>query len=70
MIKLYAEDENGKRLELKEIETVGSASDVLLFFCTRRLSFEESKRTGEMLSEKTGKTCILLDGTFNRVLGV
>ena len=70
MTKFYAEDDNGNKVEFGEIQTIDEAAKVLLFFCNRRISGEDNANLSESLMAGIGKTCIFLDNSFDRVLGV
>lgn len=69
-MKIFLE-QNNRKIEVKEIECINPDSDLLFFMLSRSLILsEEVEKLEKVLSEKTGKKCIVLDGTYKKVLGL
>jgi hypothetical protein len=69
-MKLYIEDDNGNRTELKELPELSSNSNILLFKMNNQLTRENYIHLTESLEMATGKRCIVLDKSFDKVYGI
>lgn len=69
-IKLLIEQDDGAMVEVKEIEGVSSATNVLILISEMRLSNSESDRIVAELARITGKQCIILPPYIKKVIGV
>lgn len=69
-MKLYLEKNDGTKIELKEVETIGKECDIVLLMLKVRLSPIDQEKIEEIMSEKIGKKCVVLDSMVDRVLGM
>ena len=69
-MKIFIEQDN-RKIEVREIESINPDSDLLFFILSRSLILSEDvEKLEKVLNDKTGKKCIVLDGTFRKVLGL
>lgn len=68
-MRIYIED-NGSRVEVKEIETCSDKSNLLIFLMKSRMRKDDVEAIEKELTSKIGKQCVVLDGLFDKVLGV
>ena len=69
-MKLYLEKNDGTMIELKEVETIGKECDIVLLMLKVRLNLIDQEKIEEIMSEKMGKKCVVLDSMVDRVLGM
>ena len=69
-MKVYIENDNGARVEVKEIEAVNLNSDLIILMTDMRLMLRDKEIIEETMSEKMGKKCVVIDGMFTKVLGI
>ena len=69
-MKLYLEKNDGTKIELKEVETIGKECDIVLLMLKVRLNLIDQEKIEEIMSEKMGKKCVVLDSMVDRVLGM
>ena len=68
-MRIYVED-NGSKVEVKEIETCSDKNNVLIFLIRPRMRESDIETIEKELTSKIGKQCVVLDGMFDKVLGV
>lgn len=69
-MRVLIEQDNGTILEAREIESVPSAADTLIFFTNMVMRRADLEQLEKQLSEKTGKRCIVLHPYIEKVVGV
>lgn len=69
-MKLYLEKNDGTKIELKEVETIGKECDIVLLMLKVRLNPIDQEKIEEIMSEKMGKKCVVLDSMVDRVIGM
>lgn len=69
-MKILIMQDNGAMVEVKDIEGINNNTDILLFKINSRIRREEIDQIGRMLSAKTGKTCIVLDAMYDKVMSI
>jgi hypothetical protein len=69
-LKVFLKDNDGKEIELKEIETLNKDCDVVFFMLNRMLRQEEIERYEKYMTDKVGKKCIAVDCGVNKILSV
>ncbi len=70
-MKLYMEDNNGIKIELKEIDSINKDDDVLLFILNNdNISVDLARTLEKRWSEKIGKKCIVVPSIVGQVIGI
>lgn len=69
-MKIYIEDDNGKRTEIKELTEVNSSSELLIFTLERCVTKEAIAKVSECLKQMTDKKVIILGPEFGKVYGI
>lgn len=69
-MRVLIEQDNGKIVEAREIECVPSTADTLIFFTRMAIRRVDLESIEKQLSEKTGKSCVVLDRYMEKVVGV
>lgn len=69
-MKLYIEDDDGNKTELKELEETLNNNDILIFKTNVRLLPERTHDIAKQLERNLNKKCIVLDSTFDKVYGI
>lgn len=60
-MRVLIEQDNGKIIEARKIESVPPAADTLIFFTRVAIRRVDIENIEKQLSEKTGKRCVVLD---------
>ena len=55
--------------QIKEIDCISEAANILIFMCSVYMKKEDKKLTQDTLSELTGKQCVILGPEFAKVIG-
>lgn len=69
-MRVLIEQDNGAIVEVREIEGVQPDADTLVFFTQIAMRKEDLEALENRLSEKIGKTCVVLDHYIQQVVGV
>lgn len=69
-MRLLIEKDDGERVPVKEIETVSRDSSVLLLHSINYLRKDDIEGIEKIMSEKTGKTCVVLPIGIDKVFVV
>ena len=69
-MRVLIEQDDGAIIEAKEIEGISATADVLLFFVNCFMRRIEETCLEEVLSEKTGKKCVVLNSSIEKVVGI
>lgn len=64
-MKLFIETDEGEIIEVKELKNVNVDSNILIFFIKQVAKLKDLENVEWLLSQKTGKTCVILDGCFS-----
>lgn len=68
-MKIYLEDDNGKRTEIKSINGIPSNTDMLIFFSEVAMKPSYEDEVAMSLSLKTGKKCVVVS-RMKDVIGI
>lgn len=68
-MRLLIEKDDGERVPVKEIETVSPDSSVLLLHSVNYLRKDDIEGIEKIMSEKTGKPCVVLPIGIDKVFG-
>ena len=69
-MKLYIKDDDGKEIELREVETLNKDSDIIFLMLNVRLRQESLKQYETYMTNKVGKKCIVLNSDITKVLSM
>ena len=69
-MKLYIKDDDGKEIELREVETLNKDSDIIFLMLNVRLREESLKQYETYMTNKVGKKCIVLNSDITKVLSM
>lgn len=69
MVRIWIEKDDGELVPVKEIETVSPDSSVLLLHSINYLRKDDIEGIEKIMSEKTGKTCVVLPIGIDKVFG-
>ena len=68
-MRLLIEKDDGELVPVKEIESVSPDSSVLLLHSVNYLRKDDMEGIEKIMSEKTGKTCVVLPIGIDKVFG-
>lgn len=70
-MKLYLETDGGEKFPITEVKNITEgSSDVLFFMCNRPVSKDASWNIERILSDKTGRRCILIPPFISSIFGI
>ena len=69
-MRILIEKDDGELVPVKEIETVSPDSSILLLHSGNYLRKDDMEGIEKIMSEKTGKTCVVLPIGIDKVFGV
>lgn len=69
-MKLYFKDDDGKEIEVREIDKLDKDSDVIFFMLNIRLKHEDIRYYEEYMTNKVGKKCIVINSDINKILSM
>ena len=69
-MKLYIKDDDGKEIELREVETLNKDSDIIFLMLNVKLRQESLKQYETYMTNKVGKKCIVLNSDITKVLSM
>lgn len=69
-MRVLIERGDGAIVEAREVEGVPPNTETLIFFTKISMRRDDLKDLEKRLSEKTGKTCVILDHFLEKVVGV
>lgn len=69
-MKLYLEDDNGNKIEVTPLQELDSETDVIILMSKRFWTKEDMFEAEEYYSYKLGKRVVIIDGTFDKILGI
>jgi hypothetical protein len=68
-MKIYIEDDNGNKTELKELNEINPLSELLILTLERPVHDEALAKLAAGLKQMTNKKCIILGPEFGKVYG-
>ena len=68
-MRLLIEKDDGELVPVKEIESVSPDSSILLLHSCNYLRKDDMESIEKIMSEKTGKTCVVLPIGIDKVFG-
>lgn len=69
-MKIYIENDDGTKIEVKEIKTLSKDSEVVLLMIDMHMRPTDLDMLEKRYTDKIGKQCVILDSVFTKVLGV
>ncbi len=70
ILKLYVKDDDGKEIELREVETLNKDSNIIFLMLNVRLRQESLEQYETYMTNKVGKKCIILNSDITKVLSM
>lgn len=69
-MKILVEQDNGKLVELREVEGIDNQSNLIIALCRVYLKDEDRIRIEHELNKSTGKRFVLLPPYIEKIVGV
>lgn len=70
-MKLYLEDDNGRRIEVTPVRELGEETDIIILMAKGNfLSYEMIQEEEEYYSRKLGKRVVIIGGMYRDIYGI
>lgn len=70
-MKLYLEDDNGRRIEVTPVRELGEETDIIILMAKGNfLSYETIQEEEEYYSRKLGKRVVIIGGMYSDIYGI